>query len=307
MPSFLYFHGGQILFMLVYMLIYRRAQGMFWKYQLVGLLVTYLCYLPALCFSGLEAIIHNNYVAPMNYKTAGPFCQWLFPYFQVFYIDHMFSNVRWGSQTLNTLFFVLPVLSLFHFKNKTARLFGLFYLCLWLVFFAIVIAMKRPPFERNLIGHYSMSLAGIILLAFWLSELIKIRNIHLGKWVLLPAVLIFFIGHFVIRNGEFLKDTMYEYDVAKSYNDISAGLRHMRPGSTVSFTDEAFYCRYLCNKMGYKTYTCGIGNTEYLVKMPLEQLPPGAANKYASVEKGFEYEICKRVSQNTTADSAVIR
>ncbi len=293
MPSFLYFHLAQLLFMLLYMLVFKRKDALFWRYQLQAVLLVFLCYIPALCFSGLDVIVHNRYVAPMDhYKTLGTFCQWFFPFFQANYLDHIFSNVQWKDLSLNMTLGLLPLALLFS-RSKTHRLFALFYLCLWLVFFVMVLAMKRPPFERNLIGHYSLSLAGVVLEAWWLAGAIA-RKVTVVKFTLFSLVVLLLTFHFITTNDTFLKSTPYEYDVNKSYNEINDGLYIIPPGSTVAFTDDAFYCKYIYARKGYKTDKCENYDKDYLINQGDDPIAPALADKYVLFSKAQEYEIYKR-------------
>ena len=83
MPSFLYFHTGLLLFVVIYIALYKVPVRSFWKYQVAALFACYLFYLPSLCFSGLAAITSNGYVLPMRAsKTIGLFWEWLFPLLQ---------------------------------------------------------------------------------------------------------------------------------------------------------------------------------------------------------------------------------
>ena len=196
---------------------------------------------------------------------------------------------------MNIIFFFLPLILLLAKRNKVYFLFGLFYLSLWLMFFVIVIAMKRLPFERNLIGHYSLSLAGVLLVVHWLVGVIKKGwPAKILKWVLFPVVLILFTLHFINTNETYLKETLYEYDVNKMWKFKNDQLAVIPSGSTVAFSESEFYSCYICRKKGCQVSKCANGNEEYYVKHESEKLLPGSENRYFLLNNNDGYEIYKR-------------
>jgi len=296
MPSFLYFHAAQMLFMLLYRLFNKREAMLFWKFQLAAVLSAYLCYLPALCFSGLQAIVFNAYTAPLGgfvNKPIGVFTQWMFAVFQP-YINYIFPELHWKDIPVNLVLSLLPLMLLAAKKKTINRLFGLFWLCLWVVFFMLVIIMKRLPYERNLIGHFSITLAGVILVAHWFTGLSTAnKKIKSVVWGLFPAVLILFSVLFLKTNEPFLKTGLYGFDVNKIYTELDKGFNYIPPGSTVAFSDIDFYCYYLCRKKGCIVHKCASGNEDYFVKQNFEPLPV-SADRYLLVTHIGDYEVYKR-------------
>jgi hypothetical protein len=294
LPSFLYVHITQVVFFVLYQLLYKRKESAFWKWQLVGMLLTYLCYLPALCFTGLESIVHNKWVGPMNFKTSLAFSQWMFPDFSI-YISHIFSDLRFGSFSPTLILFLLPLALLFGKKNILCRLSGLFYVCMWTTYFLIVIGMKRPPFERNLLGQYSITLAAFVLTLFWAFEILAgLIKLDILKWALFIPVILLLCYHFLSTDTMFLKEMLYEYPVNGRYDFISTGLDYIPPGSTVALSDEGFYYGYICMKHGCKIAKCPTGNETYFVKPCFENMPPGIAEKYTLVKTVNDFAIYKR-------------
>ena len=297
LPSFLYLYAAVIVFMALRSLIKKNRNARFWEFQLITIGITYLCYVPALCFSGLESITHNNYVSAMGaFKKTGhvAFAQWMFPFFKP-YIIHLFSDVHWNNLPVNVLLFVLPAFLAFHRKNRTLRLAGLFYATLWPVFFLITIIMEKLPFERNLIGHYSFTYAALLLLAWWLTDLLAAAGrMKMAKWVLFTGVIVFFGIHFSRTNLTYLKDTLYEYDVNAYYKDKAEWLSNIPVGSTVAISDEDFYSYFLCLRLGYKAARCPAGNEDYFVKEAFEEIPQTAGVHYVLYKKLYGNEIWKR-------------
>jgi hypothetical protein len=295
MPSFLFFHGGQLLFMVLYWVFYQQKEFAFWKYQLIAVLLTFLCYVPVLCLSGLDAIIHNYYVAPMKvFKTTAPFVAWMFPYFND-YINHIFSDVKLGSIPLSLVLYLLPLTLLLARRQKATVMFGMFYFSIWLTFFVMAIIMRRVPFERILIGHYSMALLGCICVAYWivgrLGDLAKRPQV---KWVLFPAIPLLFAWHFFKTNKGYLFDTPYEYEVNTVYADKVKSLRDIPPESTVGVSDEEFSSGFVCMKKGCVVHYCTTGNETYFIKQKYESAPPYLAEKYVLTDTNKVIEIYRK-------------
>ena len=288
MPSFLYFHAGQLLFILLYRAVYKEKVAPFWKYQAIAVAGVYICYLPALCFSGLQCIAQNRYVKPMDhYHNRYDFMVWMVQQTQL-NITHLFS----GNSYIVRLV-LLPFTLLLSKKSRRNVLFGMFYLCLWVVYFIIVIAMKHMPFERNLIAHYSITLAGVFMVAYWiLSMLPWVRKINTGKWVLFPAVLLLITIHFLRTNELLLTDTLYEINMNAVYKATEQGIDMLPAGSSVGFSDNGFYCEYICRHKGYSVPVAATGRETYYVQLASETLP---FSNYQLSSTFLDYQVYKRV------------
>ena len=292
MPSFLYMHAALLLFMVLYQLVYRKWETAFYKYQLFAIALSFLFYLPTLCFSGIKLITSNNYVASMDsYKTTGAFCSWLFPSFLP-YLGHLFSDAQPSHYPWYLLLFILPLGLLLNRKNKTHFSLGLFYISMWCAFFVIVIAMRRPPFERNLIGHYSITLGSILLMIYWLAGLPWKMKTRMPQLILYTAVLVLFLVHFIKGNQELIKDTLYEYNVNDTYTVIDKGLSDIPPGSSVGFSKLAFYCYFVCREHGCKVSKCDTGTEAYFVRHTSDEPPAG--DKYTLIKSFDAYELYKK-------------
>lgn len=294
LPSFLYFHAAQLLFMFLYSIIYRSNETSFWKYQAIAILATYICYLPALSFSGIGAITSNGYVAPSRAHTIADFWQGTWPMIKT-YCAHIFSDMHLGIADTALLLLTLPLLLVISRRDKTLALSGLFYLCLWATFFLITTAMKRAPFERNLIGHYSISLAGVLVFLHWLiGSFVATSNRNILRLIVFPVVLVAFSTYFFLTNEKLLKETLYEYNVNEVYLFHKGRLGIIPPGSTVGFSDAEFYSCYICRKNGCIVNKCPDGSDNYFVTQDNEGYPTWLEGNYRLVDKKYNYEIYKR-------------
>lgn len=297
MPSFLYLHAAQLLFILVYQVCFKKFQMSFWLWQAAAGSFVFLLYLPALCFSGYNAIGNNIYVAPMSQeKTVSDFCQWMFPYFKN-YITHIFSDIHWNNFSLNILFSALPFIMLFSRRKSMYFLFGLFYLILWSLFLIIAIDMKRLPFERNLIGHYSISLIFSLVTIYWLVSLPKPLPVFI-KYGAFCIVTVALTVHFLLTNPVYLKDTLYECDVNAIYLDLNKKLDVIPHGSSIGFSDNGFYCIFMFQqKGGYVTHKCATGNEDYYMKEAWDELPIVIQQNYRLCDSLNDFTIYKKQSK----------
>lgn len=279
MPSFLYFHVGEVLFMVTWCLAQKQTMREYWKYQVAIVFATYILYLPTLCFSGLDALAHNNYVAPMK-ATFGSFVNWVFPQLNDNYVSHIFSNIQAGKLPLNLVMVLAPVLLIFVKKNKPFRAFGAFYCSLVLTFVLLVLIMKRLPFERNLIGHYSVALAGLLLLSIQLANSVFKRfpqTVALSFTFIVPLLLAI---HFFRTNDDLLRETPYEYDVNKLYTEKVRSIEMIPPSASVYASEEEFCSGYICLKKGCKLNKCPDGTEDYYIKQEPESAPAYLNSNY---------------------------
>ncbi len=294
LPSFLYFHAAQLLFMFLYCIAYKTKETSFWKHQAIAILATYICYLPTLSFSGIEAITNNGYVAPSKAQTITLFWEGSWPMMKV-YFAHIFSDMHLGIANTALVLLSLPVILITARRQKILALSGLFYLCLWVTFFLITSVMRRAPFERNLIGHYSMSLAGVLVFLHWLIGSFKSNDDrNAPRLIILPVVLVAFSTYFFLTNKKLLKDTLYEYNVNEVYIFHKDRLSIIPPGSTVGFSDAEFYSYYLCRKNSCIVKKCPDGSEDYFVTQDNEGYPTWLEGKYSLVDKKYNYEIYRR-------------
>ena len=168
---------------------------------------------------------------------------------------------------------------------------GLFYIVMWVAFSAISIHMRRSPFERNLIGHYTITLAFLLLAVYQILSYIKgamLRNI------LFSTASILLLVHFIHTEKALIADNRpYSYDVNQRCTLVSGGLTSIPAGSTLFCDDEAFYCSYICQMNGCIIHTCSSGDEQYFIKQQDEPPVPAYAN-YTLVKKVEDYEVYER-------------
>jgi hypothetical protein len=294
-PSFLYVHIAILLFIGFAKICDFRAWKRIIALQCMASGLIFLTYLPALCFSGLDSIAHNHYVAPMGrYKTYGDFTAWMFPYFNN-YIEHIFSSPKVYGNPVGIGLICLPILLLVGIGGRAQQKLVVFLMLLWMTFFAITIYMKRLPFERNLIGHYFFTVwVAAITIATLVTKLPRHwRNAAFTSFGL------GFCAFYFYANQEMLKDVPYEHDVNANYTDISRKLKGALPTPMhVAVSDEAYFCGYLLRQDGWQLSRCLSGNEDYYIKKEEEKLPEVVAQHYHLVAHANEYEIFARADHN---------
>ncbi len=294
MPSFLYFHLAQMVFLGIYQITYKQKGLLIWKFQLATLALTFLLYLPVLCFSGLSSISENNYVQPMGaYLHTGrwPYAVWMFQNIGPL-LTHIFSDYNWNNIPVSLLLYFAPIALLFCGTNRYFRLLGIFYCSIWITFFIVSIGMKRLPFERNLIGHHSVTLAGVLILFFWLATILAniVRNKPVA-WIAFSLLSSGMALHFFNTNQSYLKETLYEFNVNALYKEKSEWLDIIPAGSKAAFSDEEFYTYYICKKKGCQVSKCAEGGETFYVKQVFEKIHD--SDKYVLSKKFYGNEIWK--------------
>lgn len=287
MPSFMYLHFT----FLAFLAVYHRSDRTLWKFQLYILAAVFLLYVPVFCFSGIDSIIKNKYVGQMkHYKTTWEFMQWMFPYFGGF-IDNIYSGLKLGNTSLGVTLLLLPLALIFARRSTPTFALGVFYVVLWIVFFIMTIAMKRLPFDRNLVFHYNYTLLCDLWVVYWLVGLmVRDSRVTLSAFSVAAVAAGY---HYAKTNPKYLKDYLYGYDVAAQYNSVSDGLKFIPAGSTVAFSDEGFYCCYLLRKRGCTVQKCATGGETYYVKSKDEAMPANLSIGYTLASTFNDYEIYK--------------
>jgi hypothetical protein len=272
-PSFLFYDVGQTLGVVLAGILYNDRRLAYIKQHLVCLLLVFLFYLPALCFSGLAAFANNNYVtATGHYASRVAFVQGMFPYFQG-WVHSIFSGLVISGKDLSVWLYLLPA-ALLLMRRKELKLLGLFYVSIWVAFFAVTFCLKRLSFERNLIGQYSMTLAFVAVFFFYLlSVLPALPRGAWGRHLLFLSILVFMGINFVVTNDRRLQNDLYETNTNAAYKDVADNMKLFTQNSSVGLSDNGFYFQYIAAKIGVVTHQCPDGNEDYYLKMYFEPLP----------------------------------
>ena len=194
-PTFLFIHAALLAFLVVVGVIYKKRNLILWKYQIMALLTVFLCYLPTLCFSGLQSITANKFVtSEIKFANAAQYFQYIAGYF-LHFTEDIFSGVSWFGLPMNMVFFLLPLTLLLARKNRTLFLLGLFYIVQWLTVLCIMSVDTAPLFDRVLIGHYSITLFAVLAAFQYYGNLFfNNSKLQVLRWAALPVVSICFIS-----------------------------------------------------------------------------------------------------------------
>lgn len=297
LPSFMYLYPAQLACVAAYMLYNRKWDAQYIKYQLVLVAVVYLWYTPALCFSGLEAFTDNKWVKPMVHSV-WEYIPMFWLSFTRFINDCFYGNVD-AYTPIWYIVFITPVLLLFS-KDKKNKQVSIFYIALWVSYILYSLVIRRTPFHRTLIIHFSVTMACCVY-AYYVFISFVIDYISSDKLKVIAKTIVFSIPVFLYAGYRFqwninnVSWVLYGYDINSTYNNQTEGLMQISDGSTVSFSDEAFYFYYIARKINYSVNRCGTTDASYYIKSEPEVLPALDKGAYKFVAGcGDNYAIYKR-------------
>lgn len=274
-PTFLYYWAAQAVFVLISNIRKRHIITTYWKYQVYCLLTVFIMYLPALGFSGLHSLTANDYVK----AAQSPLIDFLKPLVDVIrtFINHIFSFLVHEDHPLIFVLFLSPLL-LFLSKKKGDRDLGTFYVVLWLVWLLICVSMRRQPFSRNMVLHYSFTLVLAVYSIFVLIRMAaeKVRSVRLRLVLLytffsIPAVsLAVEFCRWGIINANFF---LYSMDVSGIHKAYITDQQHVPANSSIVCSGERYCMYYYFRKGPYRTVRCPTGNEDYFLICGAEELP----------------------------------
>jgi hypothetical protein len=300
-PTFLYFHVAFLLFGLLWMIYTREQDAKFWRVQLNIILIAYLLYLPAICFSGIHALVGNPYVTGNIHTLQELYDKGIdrFTLYLNYYTSHFTAN----HSKLDWLLFLSPIALFCFYKNRLAALCGFFYLAMWLTCIVLAYAMKIYALDRTMSGHISISLAlTIYVLYLLLSKLNNVWRMPIIGDAALMAFLVVAGINFCKGNKENVSVKLYDNDINEKYNLLmNEGISFIPRGSSIAFSEECFYWYYQCKMRGDKVNKCPIGNEQYFVRFGSDPFPVNDPGKYVLIKTVFKegvtavgYEIYKR-------------
>ncbi|MDB5134469.1 MAG: hypothetical protein JWP37_1072 [Mucilaginibacter sp.] len=287
-PTFMYFHVAFLLFGLLWMIYTREPDAKFWRVQLNIILIAYLLYLPAICFSGIHALVGNPYVTG-NIHTLQELYDKGIDRFTL-YLNYYTSHFTADHSKLDWMLFLSPITLFCFYKNKLAVLCGLFYLAMWLTCIMLAYAMKIYALERTVSGHVSISLAlTIYVLYLLLSKLNNVWRMPIIGDVVLMIFLVVAGINFSNGNKENVSMRLYDNDINEKYNLLmNEGISLIPKGSSIAFSEQCFYWYYQCKIRGDKVNKCSIGNEQYFVRFGSDLFPVSDPEKYVLIKTVFK-------------------
>jgi len=274
-------------------LIAKSFDKKFWLSQLFVSAFVYLLYLPAICFSGLQAFTANRYVTATTFTFQAFYKEGL----NIFtdYLNYYSSNFILGHNIADLILFLLPLALFFFYKNKVNLLLASFYVAIWLSCITVAYAMKIYPIDRSMGAQINISLAlsmyALYLMLFKPGGLLRKRIVING----LMVVFLLALGiHFGIKNQERVNIWLYHNNINDKYDILThQGIDLIPAGSSVACSDECFYWYYFCQKKGCFVSKCGQDNEQYYIRLNTDPLP-AAGKKYILYRTIGDYEMYKR-------------
>ncbi len=294
--SYIYLYLAQLAYIFIHLLSNKKWDTKYIKHQVALTLVVFIWYTPAICFSGLEAFTDNKWVQPLVDNV------WDFiPQFNssfIRFISDCFTAGTGVVASLSYIVFISPVFLLFT-KNNTNRQVGVLYLAVWGSYILYSMVLLLTPFHRTLIIHFSFTIA-CCAYAFYVFVNYITGYIHTDKLRATAKTILFIIPLLLYGFYQFSWNTnnvniaLYGYDVNATYKEQTNGLKQIPSGSSVSFSDEAFYFYYIAQKTDYTINKCSPTDATYYIKSEQEALPVLNKGVYKYIAGcGDDYSIYK--------------
>ena len=297
MPAYLTIYTSQV-FMFISVMIYLRKLNLHYiRYQFIAGAAIFLCYVPSLCFSGIGSFTDNPFVRPAT-EHAVDFLPVFWETLKYF-IGFCFSMIGGDGSPVNYVLFLLPLILLFS-KQKAHRILSIYYIILWLTYIAFTIYWQRNPFNRNMIIHYSLTMACVVYSLYVVIHQItnRLKKVKVQKYALyflfaLPVLS--YSGYLAFCDKRDVSYQLYFYEVNELYRDHVKELALIPPGSSIGFSEEAFYQYYYFRKHHYNVVKCSTGTEAYFIKRKHDSFPPGTENSYIKIKDGIDnYEFYRK-------------
>jgi len=254
----------------------------------------FLLYLPALCFSGLSAIAGNQYVTQAY--TYSQLIKSAVPIFHAF-MEYCFAGFITGNHQFDLLLFLLPLCLLFYRQNKSALPLGLFYIAMWTSTILITVLMHQPPIDRALTAQFSISLAlTIYTIYLMVASLSSKQHVKLFVPFIMTILLATLSINFMFKDKINSATEICHFPINNGYYELmNNGITLIPAGSSVSFSNSAFYCYYLCREKGCHASKCPEINDDYFINYANNQLPPWVKENYNLIQQNvMGYDFYKR-------------
>ncbi|WP_116127590.1 hypothetical protein [Lewinella sp. IMCC34183] len=261
-PVFLYVHLALLVWIGLAWLSARSWAPRFLRWQVATMVAVLVFHLPALTYSGDRAFVANRYVSAVPEGLLD---------FALRFLPTVPGYLNYISpEPLNGWPFLLPLVLLaaaargwLGADQKASRLATLWIL-LWLAVVFTAVGMRAVPFHRTLPLQASFGLVFLIVsLARQVGAGTATVTALLGTSLLVARVPAQFNLH------------LYYYDMAGGYRAATELLEDLPAGSPASFSDEAFYPRYLWEQRESEgAGLWGGAPLRYYVTSSGEPLPP---------------------------------
>lgn len=284
LPSFLYIHAAMVVFVLIRSLANARWQKEYWISQAYAGILVFLFHLPAIGFSGIGALIANEYVKPLDFSVwefipeTGRVLGW--------YSDYCFSGLPFAA-----ILFIVPLGLLFARRGSPAFRLGVFYILMVFVFLVIVCLQRRMPFHRNMAAHCSIALAMVIYTLHLGCRYAAARMHPLFAWVPFSLALAAPGIYFMKKDIEDVHGSLYFYDTRAAYAAHENMLKEVPREGGIGFSDESFMLYYLASEKGYDAVLCPTGDEAFFVSRKSE---PGPGGPYVKIKAAGEYYIYEK-------------
>ncbi len=272
-PSFLYWLLFEVMASLVVMLHFRQLYVDFWKAILLIILLSFLLYLPVFCYSGIDAVLANKFVAGGGLDRI-QVLQQLAKYYSKDIADITFGFAAFHDFFAFSCFFI-PLILLVFFKKKTNVLapFLLFGLLSWASVFIIVWATKQVPIFRAI--GFQMQLSLLLFLLFTVAVVQQFVSNKMGQQAIFVALVLAASIKVFAENRSLSNTVLYGQNTAAFMQDLSQDRIEIAPHQSVWLSDESFMFHFLLDKKISKgNFDCTFHNQDLIVLSEDDQPNP---------------------------------
>ncbi|MDP9077042.1 MAG: hypothetical protein M3O71_06430 [Bacteroidota bacterium] len=288
-PVFLYFHVTCTIFIIVNANRKENAAANFWKAQLVIALVVFLLYLPALCFSGLPALIANKYVIVQT-QSLQTFSNNLLITLKS-YLESFSGNFNSENHLGAGLLFFMPLILFCFYTKQSALLLGKFFISIWVAWLSITGMIRTFPPDRIMAAQLSISLAiSCYTLCLLAEAVIRKTRLRIPLLIIAFGLLVFY---FIRSDRANVNYRLYQNDTNADFTRIYRGLNLIPPGKSIDFSDECFYWRYLYQKKTGALATITPELPQFYIRSKSDSLSP-RYRRYLLKSIAGEYEVYEK-------------
>ena len=274
LPSYLFWEAAIVVMAILFMIWKKIIDRPLIITHLISGCLIFLFFLPLLCFSGLASVTENRYVKVTHLQSVGEFLPALKDSILAT-IQYCFSGRLSPYNISYIIMFVIPFLCI-PFIRKSKGIFTLLFAILaWIMVWIIVLRTQSYPFMRNLIAHFSFTLACLFIACFLFLQQILENRYKILRGILTAIILIPLSIHFISYDKSHIHSAMYFYDVDIGYTCLQDALRAIPKGAHVGLSDEGFYWEFMLHNRGIAASMCMGTSANYYIKTndSKEQLP----------------------------------
>ena len=242
-PSFLYLLLFQLLTAPLQMIKNKQFYWPFWKAILLTGMGVWLTYLPVFCYSGIDAVTNNSFVAGSTISRAQRWQE------NIVFFKQLMSEQTFGFlqdiPIVAAWCFLLPLVLAVSFRRRLKRFSGLvfMYIILCLSLMVMIYYMRQFMVFRTLGGHmHLMLMLPLLLIAVLIAEIKKGRKLVFALFTVAITLVCIRMYNF---NAEKSFYYLYGQDTHGRMNALQSIPQDFKQGGSVWLSEESFMWHFL--------------------------------------------------------------